>query len=123
MKKEQKQLLDKAIDSLEAAEILFNQGYYGICVSRTYYSMLYIAKAFLLKLNLSFSEHSAIIYGFGKEFINNNKINNDFYKYLVDAQNLKNVSDYDLDVQVSEEEAKTELKKAKDFIELARKKL
>jgi uncharacterized protein (UPF0332 family) len=36
MKKEQKQLLNKALESFKAAKVLFNEEYYEFCVSRTY---------------------------------------------------------------------------------------
>lgn len=123
MKKEQKQLLDKASHSLAAAKILFDDEYYEFCVSRTYYSMFYIAEAFLLDLNLSFSKHSAVISGFGKEFIAANKIDSKFHRYLIDAQNIRNIGDYDMVTEVSKEEAEIELQRAKEFIELAEEKL
>lgn len=123
MKNEQKHLLDKAIESLEAAEVLFNEKYYGFCVSRTYYAMFYIAQAFLLKLNLSYSKHSAVISGFGKEFILNNKIDSKFHRYLIDAQNIRNIGDYDTIAEISQEEASIEIQRAKEFIELAKKDL
>lgn len=122
MKKEQKQLLDKALDSLNAAEILFNDEYYEFCVSRTYYTMFYIAQAFLLGLDLSFSKHSAVISGFGREFISTNKIDSKFHRYLIDAQNIRNIGDYDTVTEVSKEEAGVEIQRAMEFIELAKEK-
>lgn len=123
MKKEQKQLLDKALESIAAAKILFNEEYYEFCVSRTYYTMFYIAQAFLLELDLSFSKHSAVISGFGKEFVSTNKIDNKFHRYLIDAQNIRNIGDYDTVNEVSKEEAATEVKRAEEFIELAKCKI
>lgn len=123
MKKEQKQLLDKAIESLEAAELLFKEDYYEFCVSRTYYTMFYLAEAFLLSLGLSFSKHSAVISGFGREFISSKKFDEKFHRYLIDAQNIRNIGDYDTVAEISKEEAMIEITRAKEFIELAKCKL
>ncbi|MDD3435629.1 MAG: HEPN domain-containing protein [Candidatus Gastranaerophilales bacterium] len=123
MKKEQKQLLNKALNSLNAAEVLYEDEYYEFCVSRTYYTMFYIAQAFLLELDLSFSKHSAVISSFGKEFVSTNKIDNRFHRYLIDAQNIRNIGDYDTVVEVSGKEAKTEICRAKEFLNLAKEKL
>jgi len=123
MKKEQEQLINKASESIGAAEILFKEEYYEFCVSRTYYTMFYIAQAFLLDLSLSFSKHSAVISNFGKEFISTGKINKKFHRYLIDAQNIRNIGDYDTVMEISEKEAETELKRAKEFIQLAKEQL
>lgn len=123
MKKEQKQLLDKALDSLNAAKVLFDDEYYEFCVSRTYYTMFYLAQAFLLELNLSFSKHSAVISGFGREFISTNKLHDKFHRYLIDAQNIRNIGDYDTVAEVSREEAEVEIRRAKEFLEIANEKL
>ena len=123
MKKEQRQLFNKALESLEAAEVLFDEEYYAFCVSRTYYTMFYLAQAFLLELGLSYSKHSAVISGFGKEFISSEKIDNKFHRYLIDAQSIRNIGDYDTVYDVSKDEAQTEIQRAKEFIELAKIKL
>ncbi len=61
MKNEIQALIEKAHASLEAAELLGQQGYYGFAASRAYYAMFYAAEALLLERNLSFSSHSAVI--------------------------------------------------------------
>ena len=67
---EQSALLQKAKDSLKAAESLMNQKFYDFAISRAYYTMFYIAEALLIKEGLSFSKHSAVIAAFGKQFQN-----------------------------------------------------
>lgn len=123
MKQEQKCLLNKAINSLAAAKVLFDDEYYEFCVSRTYYSMFYIAEAFLLDLNLTFSKHSAVISGFGKAFISTKNIDSKFHRYLIDSQNIRNIGDYDIVAEISKEDAAIEIQRAEEFIELAKDKL
>ncbi len=62
-------LLDKAIRSIDAAEVLFNQKFYDFSISRAYYSMFYSGQAVLLSKDLSYTKHSAVIANFGKEFV------------------------------------------------------
>ena len=69
MIKEQQFLVQKAQDSLRAAKLLEAEGLADFAVSRAYYAMFYIAEAFLLKENLSFSKHSAVISKFGTSFV------------------------------------------------------
>ncbi len=48
MTREQTALLNKAKDSLNAAGLLTEKDFYDFAISRAYYSMYYIAEAFLL---------------------------------------------------------------------------
>jgi uncharacterized protein (UPF0332 family) len=60
MKPEQGDLLRKAEDSLNAAKLMRENGYYDFAASRAYYAMFYVAEAFLLGKGLAFSKHSAV---------------------------------------------------------------
>jgi len=51
---EQQALLKKAENSLAAAQLLLNEGFYDFAVSRIYYAMFYIAEAFYLVKDLPF---------------------------------------------------------------------
>jgi uncharacterized protein (UPF0332 family) len=61
MTPEQQALLDKATRSLNAARLLAQDGSRDFAVSRAYYAMFYVAQAFLIQKNLSFSTHSGVI--------------------------------------------------------------
>ena len=67
-------LLKKANESLRAAQILLDEDLSDIAASRAYYTMFYVAEAFLLQAGLSFSRHSAVIARFGQEFAKPNKV-------------------------------------------------
>jgi uncharacterized protein (UPF0332 family) len=58
MRPEQADLLVKAQQSLEAARVMEERGYYDFAASRAYYTMFYLAEALLLGLGLTFSKHS-----------------------------------------------------------------
>ncbi|MCJ7703519.1 MAG: HEPN domain-containing protein [Anaerolineales bacterium] len=61
-------LLEKSQQSLQAAETLQAANYFNFAASRLYYAMFYVAQALLLSRGLSYSSHSAIIAGYGREF-------------------------------------------------------
>jgi uncharacterized protein (UPF0332 family) len=46
---------------LQAARLLAEGGFFDFAISRAYYSMFYIAEAFLLGERLAYSKHSAVI--------------------------------------------------------------
>ena len=79
MKKEQEFLVQKAQDSLRAAKILAGENLPDFAASRAYYAMFYIAEAFLVGENISFSKHSAVISKFGELFARTSKIDPKFH--------------------------------------------
>ncbi|MBN1937087.1 MAG: HEPN domain-containing protein, partial [Anaerolineae bacterium] len=66
MRQEIQELLHKAHQSLQVAELLNKEGHLDFAVSRAYYAMFYAAQALLLRHGLSFSGHAAVIGAFGK---------------------------------------------------------
>ncbi len=60
-------IIHKAQSSLEAAQMLADQGYFDFAASRIYYAMFYTTEALLLHRGLSFSSHSAVLAAYGKE--------------------------------------------------------
>lgn len=90
----QRQLLEEAASSLAAAEILFSTGYPGYAASRAYYSMFYVAQAFLLAEGLSFSKHAGVIAGFGKHIALAGKVPIETHRWLIEAQELRQAGDY-----------------------------
>lgn len=116
MSKEQKLLLEKAWRSLQGAELLIDNGFFELAVSRAYYAMFYIASAFVLGNDLSFSSHSAVISAFGRYFAKDDDRLRAFHRALIDAQDMRNRSDYDLDSGIGEEDAMSQIAIAKEFI-------
>ena len=60
MNQEQQNLFLQAQNSLEAAKLLYSNGYFGFAASRAYYAMFYVTEAFLIGKGLSFSKHSSV---------------------------------------------------------------
>ena len=119
MKPEQIALLRKAAESLRAAELLATNELFDFAASRAYYTMFYVAEAFLLNEGLTFSSHAAVISAFGRDFARTGRVPVEFHRYLIDAQDLRNQGDYDIDSAITEAEANQLIGQAEQFLELA----
>lgn len=120
---EQQLLLAKARDSLRAAQLLAGEELYDFAVSRAYYTMFYIAEAFLLNENLSFSKHSAVISKFGEYFARPSRISSEFHRYLIQAEQSRVRADYDAASKATAIEATEQINRAAEFINLAESQL
>jgi len=67
MSSEIQAFIAKAHDSLAASRLLTANGLHDFGASRAYYTMFYIAEAFLWSKGLSFSSHAAVVSAFGRE--------------------------------------------------------
>ncbi len=119
MKPEQTALLRKAGESLRAAQLLATNELLDFAASRAYYTMFYVAEAFLLNEGLTFSSHAAVISAFGRDFARTGRVPVEFHRYLIDAQDLRNQGDYDIDSAITESQANELIGHAQQFLELA----
>jgi uncharacterized protein (UPF0332 family) len=117
---EQAALIRKAEESLQAAQLLANQGFYDFAVSRSYYTMFYVASAFLLSRGLSYSSHTGVISAFGQHFAKTGLVPVEFHRYLIEGQDSRNIGDYDsIGPGITQSRATEQLIRAAQFIELA----
>ena len=119
MTPEQFDLLLKARQSVSAAKILLDNGYPDYAASRAYYSMFYVAEAFLIGEEMSFSSHAGVISAFGRDLCRTGKVPIQFHRFLIDAQDLRNAGDYGQLNAVSVEQANEQIMNAEMFLELA----
>ena len=105
MTSDQEALIQKAEQSLAAAQLLLENGYNDFATSRAYYTMFYGAEALLEGEGLAFSSHSAVISAFGREFARTQRIPTKFHRYLITAQNLRTMGDYGQFNAIAEAEA------------------
>lgn len=110
-------LMKRAWKRLEAAELLFNQGFYEDSISRAYYSMFYGARTLLLTKNVTVKTHRGLISKFGEKFIENGPIEREFGRNLRIAEELREESEYSISREISAKEAKLVLIDAKEFLE------
>ncbi|MDB9494423.1 HEPN domain-containing protein [Spirulina major CS-329] len=119
MNENQQQLIAKATQSLNAAKYLYQGEYYDFAVARAYYTMFYVASAYLEGEGLSFSKHSAVISAFGREFAKTGRIPKEFHRHLKEAQDLRLLGDYGEINILDKEEAATQIERATAFLNLA----
>ena len=112
-------LLLKADQSLSAARLMLDGGYPEYAASRAYYTMFYIAEAFLDGEGLSFSKHSAVISAFGREFARTGRVPVKFHQFLIRAQELRNAGDYGEIDAVTANQAAYSIVQAEEFLDLA----
>jgi len=117
MTTDQQILLRKAEENISAAGILTEQGYYDIAISRLYYAMFYCAEAVLLCENITFSKHSGVISAFGQHFARTGRLSQDLHRSLIEAQDMRNLSDYDMMAVLNRDAAEGQLVKARVFLQ------
>jgi uncharacterized protein (UPF0332 family) len=98
-------LLDYAEKSHKAAKTLIDGGFIGFSAAQSYYTMFYLSEALLLSKGLVFSSHAAIITAFGKEFAKTGNLDPKFHRYLIDAQEWREIGHYGAERKVSDEQA------------------
>ena len=115
--------LEQADESLDAARILLEQNLTRSSVNRSYYAMFYAVLALLVTRKQETSKHSGAISLFDKEFVKTGMFKIEFSRWLHDAFDLRQRSDYVAQVQVSKEEASQMLAQAKAFVAGVKSKL
>jgi uncharacterized protein (UPF0332 family) len=116
---EQRDLLQKARESLVAARMLRDGGFPGFAASRAYYAMFYVAEAFLIGKELAFSKHSAVHAAFGQHFCKTGLVEQKFFRYLEEGMAVRHSGDYGKGHPVTVEKMSEQIAHAEDFLKLA----
>lgn len=111
--------INKAQESLSAAELLLDQGYGEFAASRAYYAMFYIAEALLASRGQSYSSHAAVQAAYGREFAKSGVLDVRFHRWLLDAQDLRNIGDYGIGSMITKDQAEQVLGWAREFLNAA----
>lgn len=121
MKEYTRKLLDKAIDTLEGAEILLNSKKSDIAAGRAYYAMFYVAEALLNEKGLTFSKHSGVHAAFGENFAKTKELDPKFHRWLMDAFDKRLAGDYGVETNIEISVAADMINQAREFLETAHK--
>ena len=119
MMPEQRDLLTMAQESLQAAKVLRNTGYPGFAAARAYYSMFYVAEAFLVGKGMAFSKHSAVHAAFARHFCKTGAVPAEFHGYLEDGMVTRHSADYGKGQPVTIEDMNEQIAHAEAFLDLA----
>lgn len=112
-------LLEKSKNTYQASLLLLENRLIESAIGRAYYTMFYIAQAFLLSKNLSFSSHKAVISNFGQQFAKTQEIPIKYHRFLINAQIKRNEADYDISPLFSFEEAREIIDQAREMLDFA----
>jgi uncharacterized protein (UPF0332 family) len=74
----------------------------------------------LQERGLSFSSHAAVIGTFGREFAKNAVLDQKYHRYLIDAQDLRNIGDYAIGQEIAEDQVDLMCRWAEEFLSAAR---
>lgn len=108
--------LERAEQSLGAAQELTARGYYDFAASRAYYAAFYAATALLLPEGLEPSKHSGVIASVHQRFVKTGKLDNEQGKALNWLFELRGVGDYGVTKHVSRQDAEQAIQAARSFL-------
>jgi uncharacterized protein (UPF0332 family) len=117
----EKAYLSKSLDSLAAANDLYQKGCYDDCASRAYYACFQIAIIALqfygiIDADVRSHNHKSVISKFVKCLINEKGIYSTAIRpYLKELQDLRHTADYELEESISRDQAKELIRKANEF--------
>lgn len=107
--------LDTAKERLNSAKILLESGSYKDSVGRSYYAMFTAVRALLALERVDYSKHSGVISHFQKEYIKTGIFDKKYSKYVSQAFQIRNNTDYADFFVVSQNDAKEQYEKAMEF--------
>lgn len=113
--------LEMAKERLHSSKVLLDDGSYKDSIGRSYYAMFTSVRALLAMEGQDFSKHAGVIAYFQKEFIKTGKFDKKYSKYISQAFQIRNNTDYADFFIVSAQDAKEQYEKAKEFLEVIEK--
>jgi uncharacterized protein (UPF0332 family) len=107
--------LERADDCIKDAELLLD-GHRPSAVGRSYYAMFHAATAALSGKDIKRHSHQGLISAFGQFFVKQGQIEPKFHRYIAEAFDLRQESDYQPVSEVTEQQAGKVLERAKEFV-------
>ncbi len=108
--------LEQSDEALDSAEFLLERGNYRTVVNRVYYAMFYAVLALLVPTKQQTSKHAWVMTLFDRDFVRMGVFGKDFSRWLHQAFNLRQRSDYRELFTVQAEEAREVLEHARTFV-------
>lgn len=110
--------LEKSKEDMKSAKVLLDCDMLKQSINRSYYAIFHATRALLALDKFDSKKHSGIISFFNRNYAATGRIEKEYSKILMEAQNIRNLSDYNDFYIASREEADTQLKNAQKFIEM-----
>lgn len=104
-----------AKERLESAKLLLDNGQFKDSIGRSYYAMFTSVRAIIALDRQDFSKHAGVISYFQKNYIKTGVFDVKYSKYLSQAFQIRNNTDYADFFIVSATDAREQYEKAMDF--------
>lgn len=121
MKDYTRQLLKKAGEAIEAAELLLANQHTDFSAGRAYYAMFYTAEALLNEQGWKFGKHSSVHAAFGEHFAKTKLLDPKFHRWLLNSFDKRLVGDYGVETVIQADNVVEMIERAKEFLQAARK--
>ncbi|MBM4043727.1 MAG: HEPN domain-containing protein [Planctomycetes bacterium] len=109
--------LVRARKSLLAAMALLEKGLFEDCVSRAYYAVLHAAKAALATVGVASDTHNGVRRMFGLHLVKTGRIEREFAGILTEEHEDREIAEYDVDEEITEETARSRAREAEKFVQ------
>ncbi len=110
--------LERAAYALEAADLLLQHEYELALANRAYYAVFYCISALLLSKNVVVKSHEGARGKFHELFIKTRQFEVETSKLVARIAETRQSADYDMDVDITEEQAQQLLNDARRFYDL-----
>lgn len=107
--------LSMAKERLDSSKLLLEHASYKDSIGRSYYAMFTAVRAILALDGVDFKKHAGVISYFQREYVKTKIFDVKYSKYLSQAFQIRNNTDYADFFVVSEGEAEEQYERAKDF--------
>ncbi len=109
--------MDHAHQMLKVAASNGDSGFYASAVNRAYYAIFYAANAMLSTQGMARSKHSGVISAFRQHFVKSGLIEAEFSDIYGLIMDHRHISDYELELSIGDQQAKSDLLDAERFVE------
>jgi uncharacterized protein (UPF0332 family) len=111
---------ESADECIAQAELLYAASHPGAAIGRSYYAMFHAATAALLHRGVERHSHRGILAAFAQTFVKTGQTEARFHRYIQEAFDLREESDYQPAVQLSAERAREVPGWAREFVAVCR---
>jgi uncharacterized protein (UPF0332 family) len=118
--KSESSLLSLAEQDLENARLLLDHGSYRASITHPYYAMHYGTQALLDVKNIASRSHKGMIQQFGQQFVLSGEFSREMAKNLKEAYDLRQMSDYEANITITQEQAEQALAVSIAFVDRVR---
>lgn len=109
--------MNNAHEMLNVANENLGSSHYSSACNRAYYAIFYAASALLYSKGFSYGKHSAVIAAFRQHFIKTSEFDKKWSQVYEFIMSSRQVSDYDLSVQIETDRAINVVSDAAAFVE------